>query len=86
MKKQIPIVKQVHHHVPLTPMVLLVKSAGNTLLSKPYEQNLAAQIETPRRKITSILDPQQSGIDPTDYLDKKVARRSLIAAINKVSI
>lgn len=67
------IVKQIHHHVPLAPVVLLVKSAGNTLFSKPSEQDLAAQIETPHRKITAILDPQQSGIDPTDYLDKKVA-------------
>ncbi len=70
---EVAIVKQIHHHVPLTPVVLLVKSGGNTLLSQPHEQDLAAQIETPRRKITAILDPQQSGIDPTDYLDKKAA-------------
>jgi putative nucleotidyltransferase with HDIG domain len=70
---EVAIVKQIHHHVPLTPVVLLIKSSGNTLLSKPYEQDLAAQIETPHRKITAILDPQQSGIDPTDYLDKKAA-------------
>jgi hypothetical protein len=54
-------------------VVLLVKSAGNTLLSKPYEQDLAAQIETPHRKITAILDPHQAGIDPIVYLDKKAA-------------
>jgi HD-GYP domain-containing protein (c-di-GMP phosphodiesterase class II) len=70
---EVAIVKQVHHHVPLTPVVLLVKSAGNTLLSKPYERDLAAQIETPRRKITAILDSHQAGIDSTVYLDKKVA-------------
>jgi putative nucleotidyltransferase with HDIG domain len=70
---EVAIVKQIHHHAPLTPVVLLVKSAGNTLLSKPYEQDLAAQIETPHRKITAILDPQHSGIEPTDYLDKKAA-------------
>ena len=70
---EVAIVKQIHHHAPLTPVVLLVKSAGNTLFSKPSEQDLAAQIETPHRKIMAILDPQQSGIDPTDYLDKKAA-------------
>ncbi|MGZ8386303.1 MAG: hypothetical protein ACXWWI_10100 [Nitrospira sp.] len=43
------------------------------MLPKPSEQDLAAQIETPHRKITAILHPQQSGIDPTDYLDKKAA-------------
>lgn len=67
------IVKQIHHHVPLAPVVFLVKSAGNTLLSNPRELDLVAQIETPHRKITAILDPKQAGIDPTDYLDKKAA-------------
>lgn len=70
---EVAIVKQIHHHVPLTPVVLLIKSAGNTALSKPHEQDLAAQMEAPRRKITAILDPHQAGIDPTVYLDKKVA-------------
>ena len=70
---EVAIVKQIHHHAPLTPVVLLVKSAGNTLLSKPYELDLVAQIATPHRKITAILDPRRSGIDPTDYLDKKAA-------------
>lgn len=67
------IVKQIHHHMPLAPVVLLVKTAGNTLLSNPREIDLVAQIETPHRKITAILDPKQAGIDPTDYLDKKAA-------------
>lgn len=70
---EVAIVKQIHHHALLTPVVLLVKSAGNTLLSKPYELDLAAQLDTPPRKITAILDPRQSGIDPTDYLDKNAA-------------
>jgi len=67
------IVKQIHHHVPLAPMVLLIKSAGNTLLSNPRELDLVAQVEKPHRKIIAILDPKQTGIDPTDYLDKKAA-------------
>ncbi|HMS83468.1 MAG TPA: HD-GYP domain-containing protein [Nitrospira sp.] len=67
------VVKEIHHHVPLTPVVLLVKTAGNTFLSNPRELDLVAQIETPHRKITAILDPKQAGIDPIDYLDKKAA-------------
>lgn len=35
---EVAIVKQIHPHVPLTPVVLLVKSAGDTLLSSPHEQ------------------------------------------------
>ncbi len=70
---EVGIVTQIHHHVPLTPVVLLVKSAGNTKLSNPRELDLVAQLETPHRKITAILDPKQTGIDPTDYLDKNAA-------------
>lgn len=53
--------------------MLIVKSAGNTLLSTTHVLDLVAQIDTPHRKITAILDSKQAGIDPTDYLDKKVA-------------
>lgn len=70
---EVAIVKQIHHHVPLAPVVFLVKTPGNTLLSNPRELDLVAQIETPHRKITAILDPKQAGIDPTDYLDEKAA-------------
>ncbi|CUS38022.1 HD-GYP domain-containing protein [Candidatus Nitrospira nitrificans] len=67
------IVKQINHEAPLAPVVLLVKSAGNTLLSSPREQDLSGQTETPRRSITTVLSPQQAGLDPTLYLDKKAA-------------
>jgi putative nucleotidyltransferase with HDIG domain len=67
------IVKEVHHHAPLAPVVLLVKSAGNTLLSHPKEVDLVAQIESPHRRVTAILEPKQAGIDPTHYLDRKAA-------------
>lgn len=67
------IVKQVNHHTPLAPVVLLVKSAGNTVLSHPQEQDLAQQTKTPSKSITSVVAPQQAGVDPTDYLDKKAA-------------
>jgi hypothetical protein len=67
------IVKQVNHETPLAPVVLLVKSAGNTLLSHPQEQDLSQQDTTPRRNVTSVLHPHQTGIDPANYLDKKAA-------------
>jgi putative nucleotidyltransferase with HDIG domain len=67
------IVKQVNHHAPLAPVVFLVKSAGNTLLSMPHEQDLSAQTKMPPRTITAILDPYRAGIDATLYLDKKAA-------------
>jgi len=67
------IVKQVNHQTPLAPVVLLVKSAGNTLLSYPQEQDLAQQTDTHKRNITAVLAPQQAGLDPTHYLDQKAA-------------
>lgn len=67
------IVKQINHEAPLAPVVLLVKSAGNTLLSHPNEQDLSQQADTPNRNITAVLAPQQAGLDPALYLDKKAA-------------
>jgi uncharacterized protein YkvS len=67
------IVKQMNHDAPLGPVVLLVKSVGNTLLSNPNEKDLAKQEKTPHRSVRAILHPQQTGIDPTLYLDKKAA-------------
>jgi putative nucleotidyltransferase with HDIG domain len=70
---EIAIVKEVHHHAPLAPVVLIVKSAGNALLSTPRELDLVAQIEKPHRRITTTLTPAQAGIDPPVYLDKRAA-------------
>lgn len=67
------IVKQVNHGAPLAPVIFLVRSAGNTLLSKPHEKDLSQQIERPHRSITAILDPHRAGIDSTHYLDKEAA-------------
>jgi hypothetical protein len=67
------IVKEVHHHAPLAPVVLIVKSDGNTLLSTPRELDLMAQIDTLHRHIATTLHPTQAGIDPSVYLDKKAA-------------
>ncbi|MBX3351185.1 MAG: HD-GYP domain-containing protein [Nitrospira sp.] len=67
------IVKRINHNAPLAPVVLFVKSAGNTLLSHPQEEDLSQQTVTPPRSIKAILHPHQTGIDPTVYLDKKAA-------------
>lgn len=67
------IVKRINHNAPLAPVVLFVKSAGNTLLSHPQEEDLSQQTATPPRSIKAVLHPHQTGIDPTTYLDKKAA-------------
>ena len=67
------IVKQINHHAPLAPILHIVKSAGNTLLSHPRELDLSTQIERPHRTIAAILDLKQADVDPSLYLDKKAA-------------
>lgn len=67
------VVKQINRDAPLAPVVLLVKSAGNTLLSHPNEQDLSQRDKTPLRRIKGVLRPHQVGIDPANYLDKKAA-------------
>ncbi len=67
------IVKQVNHHAPLLPVILLVKGVGNTLLLRPQEHDLSLQEETPHRTITAILTPHQTGLDTANYLDTKAA-------------
>ena len=70
---EIAVVKEVHHHAPVAPLVLIVKSAGNSLLSTPCELDLVAQIEPPHRHIETTLSPAQAGIEVTVYLDQKAA-------------
>lgn len=67
------IVKRVNHDAPLAPVVLLVKSAGNTLLSQPTEQDLSRPGKQPRQQVKTVLHAHQVGIDPANYLDKKAA-------------
>lgn len=67
------IVKRINHDAPLAPVVLLVKSAGNTLLSKPAEHDLSQPGKQPRQHVKTVLHPHQAGIDPANYLDKKAA-------------
>ncbi len=67
------IVKRINHDAPLAPVLVLVKSAGNTLLSKPTEHDLSEQGKQPRQQVRAVLHPHQAGIDPANYLDKKAA-------------
>lgn len=67
------IVKRINHEAPLAPVVLLVKSIGNTLLSQPKEQDLSQRDKAPLRNVKAVLHPHQAGIDPANYLDKKAA-------------
>jgi hypothetical protein len=67
------IVKQLNHDAPLAPVALLVKNAGNALLSHPQEENLSQQERKSQRSITGVLAPHQTGINPALYLDKKTA-------------
>jgi putative nucleotidyltransferase with HDIG domain len=68
---EIAIVRRVHHESPLEPVVIVVKSAGNVLLSRPEELDLMQQTQTPHRIIATAKDPLSSGLNPSIYLDKE---------------
>ena len=65
------IVKQFNHHVPLEPLVVLVTDETGHHRSTPLDLDLAAQFRQPKKKIASILDPINLGINPSLYLDKE---------------
>lgn len=68
---EIAIVRRVHHESPLDPVVIVVKSAGNVLVSPPEEHDLMQQTQTPHRTIATVKDPLSSGLNPSIYLDKE---------------
>ena len=68
---EVGIVRRIHHDAPLNPVVIVIKSAGNVLLSHPEEHDLMHQTQTPRRTIATVKDPQSSGLNPSIYLDKE---------------
>ncbi len=65
------IVRRIHHESPLEPVVIIVKSAGNVLLSHPEEHDLRHQTQTPHRTIATVKDPLSCGLNPSIYLDKE---------------
>lgn len=66
------IVKQVNHHDPLQPVVLLITDEAGHRRSPPLDLDLAAQAQQLKRTIALILDPTTEGIDPHHYLDKEL--------------
>lgn len=64
------IVKQVNHHDPLRPVVLLMTDEAGHRRSSPLDLDLAEQVQPPPRTIAVILDPATAGMDPRSYLDK----------------
>ncbi len=68
---EIAIVRSVNHDAPLEPVVILVKGPGNTLLSRPTEQDLRHQSQAPHRSISTVEDPLSTGLNPSVYLDKE---------------
>lgn len=67
------VVRKLNREVPLEPVVLIVKSAGNTIRSNPEDVDLSQQTASPRRSIAAVKDPHSSGINPILYLDKESA-------------
>ena len=65
------IVKQINHHDPLQPIVLLVTDEAGHRRSSALDLDLSAQTRHPKRTIALILDPSTVGIDPRHYLDKE---------------
>lgn len=65
------IVKQFNHHASLEPLVVLVTDETGRHRSTPLDLDLATQFRRPKRKIASILDPINLGINPSLYLDKE---------------
>jgi HD-GYP domain-containing protein (c-di-GMP phosphodiesterase class II) len=67
------VVQKINRDAPLKPVVRIVKSAGNAVLTNPEDVDLSRQTASPRRSITAVKDPRNSGINPTLYLDKESA-------------
>ncbi|HEU4685414.1 MAG TPA: HD-GYP domain-containing protein [Nitrospira sp.] len=63
------LVRQLSHHGPLDPHILIVKSAGNASMARPEPVDLANQTRRPRRRIHAVVAPEAAGVDPFLYLD-----------------
>jgi hypothetical protein len=64
------IVKQLNHHAPIQPVVVLITDEDGHRRSAPVDLDLAAQLRQLNRKIASIRDPIILGINPCSYLDQ----------------
>ncbi|MCP9456675.1 MAG: HD-GYP domain-containing protein [Nitrospira sp.] len=68
---EVAVVRRVHREAPLAPLVIIVKSASNVLLSKPIECDLREEAKISGRTIHAVKGPHDVGIDPAVYLDKE---------------
>lgn len=70
---ELAVVSRINRPTPLEPVVMVVKSAGNTLMSNPETVDLAQAEGATRRSIVAVADPVSTGINPTVYLDQEPA-------------
>jgi putative nucleotidyltransferase with HDIG domain len=68
---ELAVVRRVRHDAPLQPVIIIVKSAGNTLLASPEDQDLMQQTGRSTRQIVAVKDPLSTGLHPSLYLDKE---------------
>jgi putative nucleotidyltransferase with HDIG domain len=68
---EVAVVRRVHRDAPLAPLVIIVKSASNVLLSKPIECDLREETRISGRIIRTVKGPHDVGIDPGVYLDEE---------------
>jgi len=68
---EIAVVKRINRSSPLEPVVIVVKSAGNALVSHPETVDLAQAEGQSRRSIAAVTNPASTEIDPTVYLDQE---------------
>ncbi|MCP9470700.1 MAG: HD-GYP domain-containing protein [Nitrospira sp.] len=68
---EVAVVRRVHREAPLAPLVIIVKSASNVLLSKPIECDLREETTISGRTIRAVKGPHDVGIDPGVYLDQE---------------
>lgn len=70
---EVAVVSRINRATPLQPEIMVVKSAGNTILSHPETVDLARIQGAIQRTIAAVTDPVSTGINPTVYLDQEPA-------------
>lgn len=70
---ELGVVSRINRQAPLEPVILVVKGAGNTILSQPETADLSLHEARVRRSIVAVTDPVNTGINPALYLDQEPA-------------
>ncbi|MDP1757906.1 MAG: HD-GYP domain-containing protein, partial [Pseudohongiella sp.] len=70
---EVAVVRRINRATPLQPEIMVVKSAGNTILSHPETVDLTRTQGATQRTIAAVTDPVSTGINPTVYLDQEPA-------------